>query len=122
MVLDVGTGSGILSFFAIQAGARHVYAVDASNITAHCQQLVNSNGLANRITVINGKMEEVCVEPVISNSGSQNILASVLVNYSIRTIIIVTVIKNTALSSSNSHVNKLNGLHLVSSVYIAFMG
>ena len=99
-----------------------MYAVDASNITAHCQQLVNSNGLANRITVINGKMEEVCVEPVISNSGSQNVLASVLVNYSIRTIIIVTVIKNTALSSSNSHVNKINGLHLVSSVYIVFMG
>ena len=60
VVLDVGAGSGILSFFAIQAGARHVYAVDASDITTHCQQLVNSNGLTNRITVIKGKMEEVC--------------------------------------------------------------
>ena len=62
VVLDVGTGSGILSFFAIQAGARHVYAVDASNITTQCQLLVNSNGLTNRITVINGRMEEVCVD------------------------------------------------------------
>ena len=60
VVLDVGAGSGILSFFAIQAGARHVYAVDASDITTHCQQLVNSNGLTNQITVIKGKMEEVC--------------------------------------------------------------
>ena len=60
VVLDVGAGSGILSFFAIQAGARHVYAVDASDITTHCQQLVNNNGLTNRITVIKGKMEEVC--------------------------------------------------------------
>ena len=59
VVLDVGTGSGILSFFAVQAGARLVYAVDASNITNQCQQLVNSNGLTNRITVIKGKIEEV---------------------------------------------------------------
>ena len=61
VVLDIGAGSGILSFFAIQAGARHVYAVDASDITTHCQQLVNSNGLTNQITVIKGKIEEVCI-------------------------------------------------------------
>ena len=61
VVLDVGAGSGILSFFAIQAGAHHVYAVDASDITTHCQQLVNSNGLANQITVIKGKIEEVSI-------------------------------------------------------------
>ena len=59
VVLDVGTGSGILSFFAIQAGASRVYAVDASSITEHCQQLVTSNGLADQIVVIHGKIEEV---------------------------------------------------------------
>ena len=59
VVLDVGAGSGILSFFAVQAGARRVYAVEASNIAVYCQQLVHSNGVADKISVIAGKIEEV---------------------------------------------------------------
>ncbi|XP_055636576.1 histone-arginine methyltransferase CARMER [Toxorhynchites rutilus septentrionalis] len=59
IVLDVGAGSGILSFFAVQAGAARVYAVEASNMAQYAQQLVQSNNLEEKITVIAGKIEEI---------------------------------------------------------------
>lgn len=59
VILDVGAGSGILSFFALQAGARKVYAVEASSMAKHAQLLVQSNNLSGRIEVVAGKIEEI---------------------------------------------------------------
>uniref|UniRef100_A0A8C7M8I6 Histone-arginine methyltransferase CARM1 n=1 Tax=Oncorhynchus kisutch TaxID=8019 RepID=A0A8C7M8I6_ONCKI len=65
IVLDVGSGSGILSFFAIQAGAKRVYAVEASPVAKFAEMLVKSNSLSDRIIVLAGKIEEVsCPEQV----------------------------------------------------------
>lgn len=44
VVLDVGAGSGILSFFAIQAGALRVYAVEASSIAQQCEVCCSRGG------------------------------------------------------------------------------
>ncbi|XP_038724152.1 probable histone-arginine methyltransferase 1.3 isoform X1 [Tripterygium wilfordii] len=60
VVVDVGAGSGILSLFAAQAGAKHVYAVEASEMTEYARKLIEGNpSLGQRITVIKGKVEEV---------------------------------------------------------------
>ncbi|XP_017966774.1 histone-arginine methyltransferase CARMER isoform X2 [Drosophila navojoa] len=59
VVLDVGAGSGILSFFAVQAGAAKVYAIEASNMAQYAQQLVESNNVQHKISVIPGKIEEI---------------------------------------------------------------
>lgn len=59
IVLDVGCGTGILSLFAAKAGAKHVYAVDASDIASKAEQIVKANGLENTITVIRGKVEDI---------------------------------------------------------------
>lgn len=50
---------GILSFFAVQAGARKVYAIEASNMAICCLELVKSNRFSEKIVVIPGKVEEV---------------------------------------------------------------
>ncbi|KAM6303162.1 LOW QUALITY PROTEIN: histone-arginine methyltransferase CARM1-like [Podargus strigoides] len=59
VVLDVGCGSGILSFFAVQAGARKVYAVEASSVAKYAELLVRSNNLSDKISVLSGKIEEI---------------------------------------------------------------
>ncbi|GAB5354625.1 hypothetical protein AAMO2058_000134900 [Amorphochlora amoebiformis] len=58
-VLDVGCGTGILSLFAKQAGARVVYAVDASDMAKYAERIAKANGAEGVIKVIKGKMEEV---------------------------------------------------------------
>lgn len=55
VVLDVGAGSGILSFFAAQAGAKRIYAVEASTMAHYAQKLVDSNNYSNCIKVLPGK-------------------------------------------------------------------
>lgn len=54
-----GTGSGILAYFAIKAGARKVYAVEASNVADRARTLIAANGLSDRIIVLKSKVEEL---------------------------------------------------------------
>jgi len=59
IVLDVGCGTGILSIFAAQAGAKHVYGIDNAEIADFARAIIEKNGFADRITIIKGKVEEV---------------------------------------------------------------
>ncbi|CAI0543038.1 unnamed protein product [Linum tenue] len=58
-VLDVGTGSGILAIWSAQAGAKKVYAVEATKMSEHARALVKSNNVENVVEVIEGSMEDV---------------------------------------------------------------
>ncbi|KAG5521632.1 hypothetical protein RHGRI_034006 [Rhododendron griersonianum] len=59
VVLDVGCGTGILSIFCAQAGAKRVYAVDASDIAVQANEVVRANKLSDTVIVLHGRIEDV---------------------------------------------------------------
>jgi protein arginine N-methyltransferase 1 len=59
VVLDVGCGTGILSLFAAQAGAKLVIGIECSSIVNYARQIVEDNKMSHKVTLIRGKVEEV---------------------------------------------------------------
>ncbi len=59
VVVDLGTGTGILAVAAARAGARHVYAIEHSDIGESAAALFAANGLAERITLVRGWSTEI---------------------------------------------------------------
>lgn len=52
VVVDLGAGTGLLSLFAAQAGARRVYAIEMSRMAETAAELIDANGFRDRITLI----------------------------------------------------------------------
>ncbi|KFH05099.1 histone arginine methyltransferase PRMT1 [Toxoplasma gondii VAND] len=59
VVLDVGSGTGILSLFAAKAGAKHVYGIECSEIVNIARKIVKENDMEDKVTFVQGKAEEV---------------------------------------------------------------
>jgi type I protein arginine methyltransferase len=59
VVVDIGTGTGVLAVAAAQAGARHVYAIEEGSIGKVAQEVFAANDLADRITLLHGRSTEV---------------------------------------------------------------
>ena len=60
-VLDLGAGTGIHGLMAARLGARHVYLVEPEDVVAVAEELAQANGLADRVTVLHGRIEDVSV-------------------------------------------------------------
>jgi protein arginine N-methyltransferase 1 len=58
-ILDVGSGTGILSLFSAQAGARKVYGVDKSTIAGWSRKIVRANDYSSQIEIIESCMEDI---------------------------------------------------------------
>lgn len=59
VVLDVGAGTGVLSIFCAQAGAKKVYAVEACSIAEQAVKIIKHNNLEDKIEIIRGTVETV---------------------------------------------------------------
>ena len=65
VVLDVGTGTGILAMLAARAGAKRVYGIDASEVAQTAANLVKANGLGDKVKILRGPAQELELdEPV----------------------------------------------------------
>ena len=53
VVLDIGSGTGVLAYFACRAGAKHVYAIEQGPIIGLAREICARNDLQERVTFIN---------------------------------------------------------------------
>ncbi len=87
VVLDIGSGTGVLACFACLAGAKHVYAIEQGPIIGLAREICARNGLEERITFFNDwsthielpEAADVLVTETIGNIGfEEGILCWVL--------------------------------------------
>ena len=64
VVLDLGTGTGLLAFLASRAGARKVYAVEHSDFIEVAEEIARHNGFTNIEFVRANSREFTPPEPV----------------------------------------------------------
>lgn len=59
VVLDAGAGLGVLGIAAAKAGARKVYLIEPSPVAHLAQEIARSNGVADKVVVLRGRIEDV---------------------------------------------------------------
>jgi SAM-dependent methyltransferase len=77
VVLDIGSGTGLLSFIALQCGAARVYVVEIGSVIEVARQIATANGYADRIVFLNDlstkitlpEKVDVIVSETIGNFG-----------------------------------------------------
>jgi len=77
VVVDIGSGTGVLSLFAAMAGASHVYSIEREPVIEVAREIAVRNGLSERVTFISGfspdveipELADVLVTETIGNVG-----------------------------------------------------
>lgn len=77
VVVDIGCGTGVLTFMACEAGAKRVYAIEGGPIIDVARELAVDNGFADRIEFLEGwsidlglpEPADVLITETIGNAG-----------------------------------------------------
>lgn len=77
VVVDIGTGTGILAMLAARAGARKVYAIEVGPVVDLARRVVSANGLDDTVEVVHAaspqvtlpELADVLVSEIIWNAG-----------------------------------------------------
>lgn len=59
IVVDLGTGTGILATAAAKYGARRVYAIEAGGIASVARSMFAANGVDDRVTLVEGRSTRI---------------------------------------------------------------
>ena len=59
VVVDIGTGTGVLSLFAVLAGASRVYSIEREPIIEIAREIASHNGLAESIVFLEGSSLDI---------------------------------------------------------------
>ena len=54
VVVDLGSGTGVLGLMACQAGAKRVYSIEESSLIELARDICQANGFADRVRFIKG--------------------------------------------------------------------
>ena len=80
LVIDVGTGSGVLAIGAALLGASHVHALDLDDVAVTAAKAnVTLNGVQDRTTVVQGNLLDAIKEP--GDVVVANILAEIIISF-----------------------------------------
>lgn len=66
VVLDVGAGTGLFACLAARLGAKKVYAIEPSGIAEYAQRVIEHNGYANTISVVQKRVEDITEDDGVS--------------------------------------------------------
>jgi len=81
VVMDIGTGSGILAVWAAQAGAKKVYAIEYTDMAKHARRVMENNGVSDIVTVIQGAVEDIELPDPEHQNGGVDIIISEWMGY-----------------------------------------
>jgi len=70
IVMDVGTGSGILAVWAAQAGAKRVYAIEYTDMARYAEKVMEANGVSDAVEVIQAAVEDIECLPGLEGEGT----------------------------------------------------